>query len=535
MNVYIIRIAVILAAATTAAAAAGPPAGAHVTKDGWFAPRKPHSSPPSLPDKVTRAFVIPIHGPITKTLYQSVRRKVAQCKAKGAELVIFDMNTPGGAGNAMRKIVSLLRNQMQGIYRVAYVNREAYSAGAIISLACHEIVMAPRGVIGDAMPIIVTPQGGLTPLPKDERAKIESPILAEVRDLAGDNGYSEILCQGMVTVKIEVWLIRNRRTRELRVVDAAVWRLKVHGAPAAGGMSTTAPVESPWQYLHTIDREDKLVTMNTREAVRFGFVRYVFPTINDLTEHYAVVSQLTVLGDTWSEKLVATLTSPMVQGVLMFLGILAIYMELQAPGLGLAGGAAVVCFAILFGSHYLIGLAAWWEIALFVLGLLLIGLEIFVIPGFGVAGISGIICCVIGLLAIFVANAPDKLPIPSGALDWSLFQSGVLSLVCAAVLAVVGGAVMMRYLPKIPWASRLILAPVDAPPAEPVRDESPIRGVSVGDRGLVETICRPVGKVRFGDSLLDATTEGGAIEPGVQVRVVRHSGNRLVVEKTEET
>ena len=148
------------------------------------------------------------------------------------------------------------------------------------------------------------------------------------------------------------------------------------------------------------------------------------PSLEALGEHYGLAGEPTVLADTWSERLVTFLTSPAVVAVLFFVGLLCVYVEMHHPGFGVAGTVAILCFAVLFGSRYLVGMAAWWEIALFVVGLVLLGVELFVTPGFGVAGIAGILCCVVALLAMFVPNDPRSLPIPATKLDWSILGRG---------------------------------------------------------------------------------------------------------------
>ena len=515
--------------ATTGPAPQIPP-GARVTDEGWFAPRRPQGVQVKLPRKVTKAFVIQIHDGITKATYEAVRRKVVRCRTAAAEMVILDMNTPGGDLMATRKIVKLLMDDLEDVYRVAYVNPEAYSAGAIISLACHEIVMNRRSVIGDAMPIIM--QGDLS---KAKRAKIESPLLAEARILAVENGYNQALCEGMITIKVEVWLIRHRRTRELRVVDADSngWRRKVAGAPGER-KKNSADKDKAWEFLKTVDPDHKLVTMNTREALRYGLVEHVFRSRQELEKHYGLTVPAAELIDTWSETMVTWLTSPPVVAILVLIGIMAFYSELRTPGLGVPGAVAVVCFGIVFGSHYLTGLAAWWEVALFALGLVLLALEVFVIPGFGVAGVGGIVCCTVGLLAIFVDNPPDRLPIPSGALSWSMFSNGVFALGCAFVLSMIGGAILAKYLANIPIVSKVVLGPVEASDEAPVTADAPVRKVHVGSVGVVESMCRPVGKVRFGQDLVDASSEGEIVGPGARVRVLRYEGNRVVIEKVED-
>ena len=550
MNKHQVTIALLAALAAGSLAAAKPttrpgstpatrpaaPPGGRVTEDGWFAPRTPKKLPPPLPEEVTKTFVIPIHGPITPTTFESVKRKIVKCR-RSAELVIFDMNTPGGRVDVMEGIVNLLVKELADVRRVAYVNPNAYSAGAIISLGCHEIVMTERAVIGDAMPIMFGPQG-LMPIPDKERAKIESPLIALAKDLAAENGYNEALCEGMVTVSIEAWLIRNRKTGQMRVIDANSenWRPKVLNAPRLKKDDIVPSPEAEWEFVKLADRsKNQLVTLKTRSALRFGFVDHQFVTMDDLLKHYNVTVPPVVLADTWSETLVGFLTSTAVAGLLMGVGMLCVYIEIRTPGLGLPGLIALICFTIVFGSQYLVGLAAWWEIALFLVGMVLIALEIFVIPGFGVAGISGIACCLIGLLAMFVDNAPTDLPIPRGELSWELFSNGMFGLACAFVGAAVAGVALGRYLQKIPFVNRLCLAAAAASePLAAVTQDAPVRSVRVGDRGVVASMCRPVGKVRIGEVLIDAASEGETIEPGTPVSVLRLDSNRLVVKKIEE-
>ena len=172
----------------------------------------------------------------------------------------------------------------------------------------------------------------------------------------------------------------------------------------------------------------ELVSVTASEAVRLGFAEHIFESVEQLHQHYNIVVAPTVLKDNWSETLVGFLTTPAVTSILLMAGIFFLYMEMNTPGFGVPGGLAIACFAILFGSRFLIGLAQWWEIGLFAVGLLLLAVEVFVIPGFGVAGISGIICCVAGLLAMVIPNAPAELPWPRSDMDWSWFGNGVFAL-----------------------------------------------------------------------------------------------------------
>jgi membrane-bound serine protease (ClpP class) len=497
------------------------PPGARITEDGWFAPVEPGIKPPTLPKEITKAFIIPIHGPITGATYDIVKNKATRCRGKGAEMIIFDMDTPGGAGDAMQNIIDLISQDLKGIYTLAYVNPNAYSAGALISLACHSIAMAPRAVIGDSMPILITPNGGLQPIPKDERAKMESPIRVLVRGLAEDRGYIPVVCEAMVTASMELWLIRHETTGQLQIVDADHWEKiqKVNPTPK-------------WKYVETFDPDNLLVTLETKKALLSGIAQHKFENQQALEKHFHVTTPATLLEDKPLDRLAYWLTSPAVAGFLVMGVLFGAYMEFKTPGLGIFGAVAVLCLLTLIGSRYLVGLANPVEVGIVALGVLLLVMEIFLIPGFGVAGVSGIVLILGGLLAMWLPNAPTEFPIPKVNGDWTLLTNGIVSLLGGFIGATILAAWLARYLPqsKLMTKSKLVLAPAGAAHDAPRPDDSPMLRVRPGDLGTAESILRPVGEVRFGKDLLDAVSRRGIIEVGQRVRVLRRDGNRIVVE-----
>jgi membrane-bound serine protease (ClpP class) len=248
-------------------------------------------------------------------------------------------------------------------------------------------------------------------------------------------------------------------------------------------------------------------------------------------KHFGVSEKPIVLEDTWSESLVEFLTSPTVTGILFFLGIFLAYMELNAPGHIVPGILAAVCFAILFGSRFLIGMSDWWQIALFVVGIVLIVVELVTFHTMGLLLVAGLLCCVVGLLAILAPHVPGTLPIPQTEMDWGIFKSGILGLGLGFIGAVVAAMLFARYLPSLPVAGKLVLKPLLVPSESPVSEHAAFKEVQVGDVGVAETLCRPVGKVRFGDRLLNAASTGDVLQPGDRVKVLKRDGNRLIVEK----
>ncbi|MDY6913895.1 MAG: NfeD family protein [Planctomycetota bacterium] len=504
------------------------PAGARTTDEGWFAPR-PKTQKPPLPKKPVSVFIIPIREEISDKTFRALKRKVVRVRAGGADLVVLDMDTWGGLVTAALDIARLIKVELEDIYTVCYVRTRAVSAGALIACACDEIVITSVGKFGDAAPISFGGQLG-----KVQREKVETVLRKEFAESAERNGYNVALAESMVSIGREVWLVRNVRTRELRYVLRKAFRGKVRIPP--GVTSAPSNPKADWELLNIVVDDGELLTMHSKEAVEYAFATGIIKAeLNRphaaLLKHFGVTAEPTVMTDNWSERLVEFLTSAPVVGFLFFVAIICAYVEMHTPGFGVAGAVAILCFAILFGSRYMIGMAAWWEIALFAIGLVLLAVEVFVIPGFGVAGIAGILCCVVGLLAMIVPNAPDKWPIPQTDLDWSVFSNGLLALGVAFVMAIIAAAVLAKYLPKVPLAGRLVLARGAVAPqvGSAATEDAPIRSIQPGAIGAVQSTCRPVGTVRIGNDLVDAVAEGEFISAGTKVQVVKNEGNRLVV------
>jgi membrane-bound serine protease (ClpP class) len=520
--------------ATSASMPTTAPAGAKVTSEGWFAPVEPAVKPPALPNPVTKAFILPIHGEISTNTFDALKRKIGLCRAAGAELIIFDMDTWGGGVMPALDISRMFKTELDGIRTVCYVHTRGVSAGALIALAANEIVIAPAGTLGDCAPISM---GGS--IQGVEREKIETVLRTEFAESAQRNGYNVALAKSMVSSYLEVWLIRNKDTSELQYVLSDEYQGRVDAAP--GVTSMPADPSARWKILRVVVPKDRLLTMHSSEAVEYGFAKEIIapasqPSLDPLSpllQKYNVSGGATTLDDLWSETLVGFLTSTTVLGFLTFIGVICIYAEFQHPGLVLPAVVGILCFAIIFGARYLSGMALWWEIVIFAAGVILILLEIFVIPGFGVPGIAGIICCVIGLLAILVDNSPGKLPIPQTPVDWADFTDGFFALSCGFLAAVVGGLVLSRYLPKVPLANKLMLAPVTTSLNAAVASDSPVSHINVGDVGKAVTLMHPVGKVRFADGIFEATADGTIIASGATVRVLKREGNHLVVEEVQ--
>ena len=384
--------------APAASAPASPPTGAQVVEQGWFAPVK-RSVPPAEPKNV---FIIPIREDITDKAFRAMERKVITCKAGGADLVILDMHTPGGDPFAARDIIELLTSELGDVHTVCFVRSDALSAGAMIALGCNEIVMTLSGTLGACAPILV----GGGELKGAKREKYESFLRTTFEQSAKRNGYPVALAVSMVSYDMEVWLVRNKKTRELQYGLRGQWRGRVTIPPGLADVKSNPNAQ--WELVEVPVRKGRLLTVDADKAMAYSLASAIVEAPKDrpfdaIMERYNAGGEPTVLIDTWSEDLVDVIRSPVVAMLLVFAGLMFGYIEMHTPGFGLFGAISIVCFAIILGSGYLVGLAQAWEIALFVLGLVLIGIEIFVIPGFGVVGIAGALCCIAGLLSLLVA------------------------------------------------------------------------------------------------------------------------------------
>jgi membrane-bound serine protease (ClpP class) len=474
-----------------------------------------------------KAAVIPCRGTIDDALFYSIRRRTDIALRGGADYLIYQIETYGGMVDAADSIAKyLIQDAGRRAHTVAYITTEAISAGALISVSCQDIIMRENTTIGDAAPIAL---GGT--LEGVEREKIESFMRVAFRRAAEANGYPELLLRAMVSVQIEVYRVLNLKTGKYEFFE--------------GGDLPTDPNTYEVENAVKIDGSDELLSLTAPMAQEYGIARAVVKDQDEALaflenrDNVTFVEEPAVLETTWSEHMVSWLNSPAVLGVLVMLALLGLYMEFSTPGFGLPGLVAVVCFALILGSKYLIGMANWVEIALFFIGLVLLAVEVFVLPGFGIAGILGIACVLVGLFGMLIRNAPDELPWPDTTADWNSVSSGLVALSAGFVGFLVLAWLVSRYLPKLPFMSGLILSPtpprgggsqisMTSPP------ESSALGVQVGDTGEVISTLRPAGRARFGDAIVDVVATGEFLEKGTPVEIAEIHGGRVVVRKIEQ-
>jgi membrane-bound serine protease (ClpP class) len=443
-----------------------------------------------------KAAVIICERMIDDGLYKSIQRRTQTALDQEVEYLIYEINTFGGELKAAYNISEYFLHEVNlKAHTVAYVSLKAISAGALISVACEDIIMKEKTRIGDCAPIIL---GGK--LEGVEREKIETDTRAAFANSAEANNYPEALLKAMVTQQIEVYKIKNITTGKDEFFEGA----RLPKDPNTYDLDTK----------ELIVKDDELLTLTASEAFEYGVARAQVKDRAGALEFLAkrdgvnFIGEPMVLRTNWSEEMVRWLNSPVVMAVLVMLAMLGVYIEFNTPGVGLPGLVAVICFTIIIGSKYLVGLANWVEVALLVLGILLLLVEFLVLPGFGIAGFSGIICIFAGLFGMLIKNPPDRLPWPQDAIAWSDFTWGVVGLSMGFVGFVVLAWLLSKYLPRIQFLSGLILAPAvprqssEIPLSMTTPPESKTLSVNLGDAGEVVSILRPTGKAKFGDAIV---------------------------------
>jgi membrane-bound serine protease (ClpP class) len=475
--------------------------------------------------RTVKAVIIVCKGMIDDGLYKSIQRRTQTALDAGADYLIYEISTYGGLLESADDISKyFIFDAAKKAHTVAYVKTEAISAGAMISVSCQDIIMRKNTTIGDCAPIQM---GGK--LEGVEREKMESFTRAAFKRAAEANRYPEALLKAMVSMQIEIYKIRNLKTGKYEFFE-----------------SEHIPKDQKEYDIKNkvlIDSDKELLTLTASKAVEYGVARAVVEDRAGVLDFLAKRDGVTFIGEPmvlemlWSEEMVRWLNSPAVMGVLIMLALLGVYIEFSTPGFGLPGLAAIICFAIVIGSKYLIGMANWVEVAIFFIGVILLMIEIFVLPGFGVIGVLGIICILAGLFGMLVKNPPNKLPWPQTQLDWELFTSGVLGLLFGFIGFVIVAWILAKYLPKLQFLSGLILIPtaakqrIEAKVSMTAPVESKTIGVNIGDIGEVVSTLRPAGKAKFGDCIVDVVAGAEFLDKGTKVKIIEIHGNRVVVRR----
>lgn len=422
-----------------------------------------------------KVVVLEIREEIAPSIRRYTKLALAHAESIGADYVLVDINTYGGTVKDADEIRTLLLNFERPLW--AFINKNAASAGALISIACDKIYMQSGSHIGAAT--VVRGQEG-------EKApdKYQSYMRAMMRATAETKGRNPKIAEAMVDENIAI-----------------------EGVSAAG----------------------QVLTFTTEEALAHGFCEGKVNRLEDILAANQVTDYvLERYTRSTTEKIIHFFLNPAISSLLILIILGGIYFELQSPGVGFPLFAAVLAAVLYFLPYYLNGLAAHWEIALFIVGLLLIAAEIFFIPGFGAAGILGLICTLSSLFLVMIDNNFFDFSHVPPAHILSALTSTLGGALAGSVLILVAAGFLNH---SNNFLFRRIALQNTLQTSEGFTS-SFLTDRLIGTEGTAHTVLRPAGKVKIGDEIYDATTQGDFIDRGENIEVIDHEGTWLKVKKS---
>jgi len=418
-----------------------------------------------LPQK--KVYVAVIEGEIDLGLAPYVRRVVSEAEKENFDAIVFKINTFGGRVDAATQIKDAIIST--DILTIAYINNRAISAGSLIALSCNKIVMVEGSSIGATT---VVDQTG-----KKQSEKYQSYMRSEMRSTAERNGRRKDIAEGMVDERI--------------VVDGLV-------------------------------DSTQLITLTSEEAYDHGIADTLLNDMDALLSAFNLSGAKEIeINQNWAEAVVRFLNNAVITSILIMIGFFGLLAEIKSPGWGVPGTAGLIALTLFFGSSYILQLASVIEILMFIIGVGLILLEIFVIPGFGIAGISGIILIFASLFFSLVGGDPF--------LDFELVSRAIIQLSLSLVIALVLIFVLAKYLPKTSVFNKFVLS-VSEKSTDGFSSHSFAEDL-IGAEGIALTTLRPAGTAEINGRRVDVMTESEYVEKGKKIKVLAVDGIRVLVKE----
>lgn len=410
-------------------------------------------------------YIAYIDGEIDLGLAPYVTRVINEAEENNASAIIFKINTFGGRVDAATQIKDAILSSK--VLTIGFINNRAISAGALIALSCNKIVMVPGSSIGAATVVDQTGQ--------KVGEKYQSYMRSEMRSTAERNGRRTDIAEGMVDEKV--------------VIE---------------GLSDSS----------------NLITLTSEEAYKYKIADTLISDYKSVLAAFDLKNAEEVqLTSNWAEDVVRFLNNPIISSILIMIGFFGLMAEIKTPGWGLAGTAGLIALTLFFGSSYILQLASVLEILLFVAGLLLLLAEIFIIPGFGIAGISGIILIFASIFLALLGSDPF--------LDMRSVSMAIIQLSAAMVAAVLGIFVLAKFLPKSSAFNKLVLA--ESETVEKGFVSFPSDTNLIGKTGIAFTTLRPGGTAVIDDRRIDVVADSEYIDKDQKIKVIRVEGIKVVV------
>lgn len=453
-----------------------------------------------------RAIRLNLEGRIQPSMVsQTIRLIKDQTGAGEKNFVLLWINSPGGSLTDSARLAGFLAQDLDPgeIRTVAYVPEQARADAALIALACDQVVMHPQAELGGASDYALSADD--IKYARDAISDPEGPWRSKSRPWP--------LVAAMIDPDVAVYpcrhtgqvggQVRYLTDEEAKQLDAKKW---------TKGQQITRPGE--------------LLAVGAEQAIEYRLASLSAEGLAEVREHYDL-EELTLLEPGWADRLIEVLKKPGVDSFLLMIAFLGVYFELHAPGIGIGGFLATVCFLLFFWIKFDGETATLLEVILFLAGIACLLLEIFILPGFGIFGLGG--GCLV-LASLILASQTYVLPQNIGELQRSLLP------VVVALVGVVAAAVFLqRWLPRAPIFREMVLEPPAGEEAEEISRRESLVDLEgfVGTRGTAVTQLTPSGKARFGEMLVDVITDGEVVGRGTPVEVVEVQGNRVIVRGLE--
>ena len=423
-------------------------------------------------------YRVPIEGTIDLGLPPFIQRTLEDAESNEATAVIFDINTFGGRVDAATQIKDAILGA--DILTIAFINRRAISAGALISLSCEKIYMTGGGLIGAATAVDMTGKKG--------SEKVISFMREEMASTAEKRGRSKEIARGMVD-------------EELTFTHLVI----------GGDSIKVDDIEGR--------KDGKLISLTTEQALKYKIADGTAENMEALLDSLGYSSFKTIeTTENWSEAIVRFLTNPVVASLLTTFGFLGILFELQSPGWGIPGFVGLACLILSLSASYIAQLATMSDMLFVLTGLALILLEVLVIPGFGIAGLGGIGLMIYGLYLLLLPDIPVGEEVLGQAMDGFLI---------GLVGAVIGLVLLAKLMIKTKFWEQLT-----APDTQKKEDgySNTFGWESLqGETGIADTDLHPSGWVRVKDQRIFVVSEGEFIEEGKEIKILSVDGNRVLV------
>jgi len=443
-------------------------------------------------DSVKLVYKLNIREDIMRGTWRQTQQAFEAADSLGADVFLIHMNTYGGTVLDADSIRTKILQSSIPVY--VFIDNNAASAGALISIACDSIYMRPGGSIGAAT--VVNQTGQAMP------DKYQSYMRSTMRATAEAKGKKTVIV-GNDT--IEQW------RRDPKIAEAMV---------------------DPSVFIEGIIDTGKVLTFTPAEAIEYGFCEGVAENVPEVLQKLGIREYTIVeYQPSFIERIIGFLVSPVISGLLIMAIIGGIYFEMQTPGIGFPLGVAILAAVMYFAPLYLEGMAEHWEILLFLVGLILIALEIFVIPGFGIAGISGVLLVFVALVLSLIENVVfDFEPVDTQRLGVAIMT---------VVVGIFGGFILSLYLGNKLFSAQsgpfknLALSTVQDVKDGYLNVDASFIALK-GKSGTAQTVLRPGGKVLIDGEVYDAVAESGFIDRNETIVVTRVGTSQLYVERPEE-